>query len=96
LLQQQSQAIRDHQQSAAQQQPKALPEAHPDYAKLFPTVMDPLILTTLLNDVGRTSYLVKELGAGLNQSWVWLVDIPTYFQGLVRTHARGRPSENTS
>ncbi|KAG2496092.1 hypothetical protein HYH03_005695 [Edaphochlamys debaryana] len=51
-------------------------------ARDFPSVMEPLVLATLLNDVGRLTVLVRRCGANLNNAWVFLPDIPTYFQGL--------------
>ncbi|PNH07633.1 hypothetical protein TSOC_005893 [Tetrabaena socialis] len=48
----------------------------------FPTVMDPVILAALLGDVGRLAVMLRECGGNINAAWVWLPDIPTYFQGL--------------
>ncbi|GLI60624.1 hypothetical protein VaNZ11_002787 [Volvox africanus] len=57
-------------------------EQPPNTAKLFPSLLEPLILTVLLNDVGRMTYLVQELGANPDNTWVWLPDIPTYCNGM--------------
>ncbi|GLC39823.1 hypothetical protein PLESTB_001385500 [Pleodorina starrii] len=55
----------------------------PNYAKLFPSLLNPLILGSLLGDVGRLTYMVQQLGADPNAAWVWLPDIPSYFQGML-------------
>ncbi|PNH11118.1 Ankyrin-1 [Tetrabaena socialis] len=48
----------------------------------FPTVMDPVVLAALLGDVGRLTVMLRDCGGNINNAWVWLPDIPTYFQGL--------------
>ncbi|KAG2450455.1 hypothetical protein HYH02_004957 [Chlamydomonas schloesseri] len=48
---------------------------------LIPSIMEPLVLTALMGDVARMSVLVHKCGANLNNCWVWLPDIPAYFQG---------------
>ncbi|GIL91090.1 hypothetical protein Vretimale_9511 [Volvox reticuliferus] len=71
-------------------------EQPPNMAKLFPSLLEPLILTVLLNDVTRMTYLVQELGANPDNTWVWLPDIPIYCNGLwekqlARCHSRCLP-----
>eukprot|EP00798_Chlamydomonas_sp_ICE-L_P013937 gene13937-19871_t len=46
-----------------------------------PTLMDPMVLATLLNDMPRLAWLVFRCAGNLNDSYVALPDIPTYLQG---------------
>eukprot|EP00798_Chlamydomonas_sp_ICE-L_P010358 gene10358-8295_t len=46
-----------------------------------PTIMDPMVLATLLNDMPRLAWLVFRCAGNLNDSYVALPDIPTYLQG---------------
>ncbi|GFR45476.1 hypothetical protein Agub_g6877 [Astrephomene gubernaculifera] len=48
----------------------------------FPSVMEPLVAAALLNDVGRAAVLIRHCGANPNNAFVWLPDIPTYFNGM--------------
>ncbi|GAX81813.1 hypothetical protein CEUSTIGMA_g9241.t1 [Chlamydomonas eustigma] len=46
-----------------------------------PSVMDPLILGALLNDMGRIAWMVIKCGGNLNDAYVAMPDIPKYLQG---------------
>ncbi|KAG2440992.1 hypothetical protein HXX76_003845 [Chlamydomonas incerta] len=71
---------RERKELAAQQ--AALEFLRAEYSpRLVPTVMEPLVLAALMGDIGRMTVMVRRCGGDLNNSWVWLPDIPTYFQG---------------
>ncbi|KAG1663027.1 hypothetical protein FOA52_005718 [Chlamydomonas sp. UWO 241] len=61
-----------------------------------PTVMDPLVLAMLTNDMPRVAWMVFKCAGNLNDSFVSMSDIPIYFQGLFekmasRTRAKVYP-----
>ena len=44
-----------------------------------PSVMEPLVLGVMLNDLARVAWMVFKCGGNLNDAYVAMPDIPIYF-----------------